>query len=159
MSSVTFTPSELGEASSIKPNTNGGPIQVWIRPTPNPGETVHNCWKEKFPEQTGFNKEGKLVPLRDFDIFDMLTGFLSSKEISILMENEKKNYKKKRQAREQKKRDGERGGRDILGGFLSKDDEKLLKSMDKILYTTSGNKPYKLSDLQKELIMASEERY
>ena len=41
--------------------------------------------------------------------------------------------------------------------LLAIGDKKLLKAIDKIVDTTSGNKSYKLSDLQKELIMASEE--
>ena len=89
MSSVTFTSGELGENSSFKPDSYHGPIQVWTRPTP--GQTlVQNSWTEKFPEQTGTNKDGKVVPLRDFDIYDILSGFMSSKEISLLMEKNKK---------------------------------------------------------------------
>ena len=88
MNSVTFTSGELGEASSFQPEAYHGSIQVWTRPTP--GRTVQNSWREKFPEQTGINKDGKVVPLRDFDIYDILSGFMSSKEISLLMEKNKK---------------------------------------------------------------------
>ena len=88
MSSVTFTSGELGEVSSLKPDSYHGQIQVWTRPTP--GRTlVQNSWKEKLPDQTGTNKDGKIVPLRDFDIYDMLSGFMSSKDISLLMEKNK----------------------------------------------------------------------
>ena len=82
MSSITFTKGELGDESSFKPDRYRGPIQVWTRPTPE--RTVQNPWKEKFPEQTGINKDGKVVPLKDFDIYDMLSVFLSSKKISEL---------------------------------------------------------------------------
>ena len=89
MSSVTFTSGELGEASSFKPDSYHGPILVWTRPTP--GRTlVQNSWTEKFPEQTGTNKEGKIVPLKDFDIFDMLNGFMDSKELHLLKKSNKK---------------------------------------------------------------------
>ncbi len=88
MSSVTFNLSDLGEVSSFKPDTYRGPIYIWTRPTP--GRTVAPSWTEKFPEQTGTNKDGKVVPLRDFDIYDILSGFMSSKEISLLMEKNKK---------------------------------------------------------------------
>ncbi len=94
MSSVTFTSGELGENSSFKPDSYHGPIQVWTRPTP--GQTVQNSWREKFPEQTGINKDGKVVPLRDFDIYDILSGFMSSKEISLLMEKKEKQIKRKK---------------------------------------------------------------
>jgi len=85
MSSVNFTPSDLGEASSFKPDSHRGPIFVWTRPTP----AQQNSWNEKFPEQVGTNKDGKIVPLKDFDIYDILSGFMSSKEISLLMEEGK----------------------------------------------------------------------
>ena len=92
MSSVNFTSSDLGEASSFKPDQFAkGPIYVWTRPTPS----QQNSWTEKFPEQTGTNKDGKVVPLRDFDIYDMLSGFLSSKYISLLMEKEQEKRKNK----------------------------------------------------------------
>ena len=87
MSSVKFNLSDLGEVSSFKPSAYRGPINVWTRPTP--GRTGSNPWKEKFPEQTGTNKDGKVVPLKDFDIYDILSGFMSSKEISLLMEEGK----------------------------------------------------------------------
>ena len=86
MSSVTFNSSDLGESSSFEPSTYRGPIFIWTRPTP---QTVAPSWTEKFPEQTGTNKDGKVVPLKDFDLYDMLTGFMSSKEISLLMEKNK----------------------------------------------------------------------
>ena len=94
MSSITFTKGELGDESSLKPDKYRGPVQVWTRPTPE--RTVQNPWKEKFPEQTGVNKDGKVVPLKDFDIYDMLSGFLSSKKISLLMEKGKKEKKIKK---------------------------------------------------------------
>jgi len=50
---------------------------------------LHLLNQIKFPEQTGTNKDGKVVPLRDFDIYDMLAGFMSSKDISLLMKNKK----------------------------------------------------------------------
>ena len=87
---VNFTPSDLGDASCFKPDSYRGPIFVWTRPTPG----QQNSWTEKFPEQTGSNKDGKVVPLRDFDIYDMLSGFMSSKEISLLMEKEEEKRKK-----------------------------------------------------------------
>ncbi len=80
---VNFTPSDLGDASCFKPDSYRGPIFVWTRPTPE--REVQNPWNEKFPEQTGTNKDGEVVPLRGFDIYDMLSGFMSSKEISLLM--------------------------------------------------------------------------
>ena len=100
MSSVTFTSGELGEASSFKPDSYHGPIQVWTRPTP--GRTlVQNSWTEKFPEQTGTNKDGKVVPLRDFDIYDMI-GFMSRKEISFFKEKEEEKNKTKKQIKSKK---------------------------------------------------------
>ena len=81
---ITFTSSELGEDSSFNScdHNNGVPIFIYLRPT---ARTVSNVWTEKFPEQTGTNKEGKIVPLKDFDIFDMLNGFMDSKELHLLM--------------------------------------------------------------------------
>jgi len=100
MSSITFTSGELGEDSSFRPDIYRGPISVWIRPTP--GQTVvQNSWKEKFPEQTGTNKDGKVVPLRDFDIYDMM-GFMSRKEISVLKEKEEEKNKTKKQIKSKK---------------------------------------------------------
>ena len=90
MSSVTFNLSDLGEVSSFKPDTYRGPIYIWSRPTPG----RQNPWQEKFPEQIGTNKDGKVVPLKDFDIYDMLSGFMSSKEISLLMEKEEEKKEK-----------------------------------------------------------------
>ena len=83
MCSINFTSSDLGEVSSFKPDNYHGPIYICPRHTPE--REVQNSWNEKFPEQTGTNKDGKVVPLRDFDIYDMLSGFMSSKEISLLM--------------------------------------------------------------------------
>ena len=81
---VTFTSSELGEVSSFKScdHNNGVPMFIYMRPT---ARTVSNVWTEKFPGQTGTNKEGKIVPLKEFDIFDMLNGFMDSKELHLLM--------------------------------------------------------------------------
>ena len=99
MSSVTFNLSDLGEVSSFKPDTYRGPIYIWTRPTP--GRTVAPSWTEKFPEQTGTNKDGKVVPLRDFDIYDMM-GFMSRKEISVLKEKEEEKNKTKKQIKSKK---------------------------------------------------------
>ena len=93
MSQVNFTQGELGEASSFKQDNIRGPIMVWTRPTPGGRQ---NSWAEKLPEQTGTNKDGKVVPLRDFDIYDILSGFMSSNEISLLIEKEKKQTKIKK---------------------------------------------------------------
>ena len=87
---ISFTSSELGEISSFNnsdPN-NGDPRVIYIRPRPI-CRTTMSC-KETFPDQTGTNKEGKIVPLKEFDIFDMLNGFMSSKDLNLLMEKNKK---------------------------------------------------------------------
>ena len=90
---VTFTSSELGEDSSFinydHNDKNNGLLFVYVRP--RPAKTVQNPWSEKLPEQIGANKDGKIVPLKEFDLFDMLTGILSSKELHLFMEKE---YKK-----------------------------------------------------------------
>ena len=84
---VTFTSSELGEVSSFNScDHNNGPMFIYMRPT----ATVQNVWTEKFPGQTGTNKEGKIVPLNEFDIFDMLNGFMDSKELHLLKKSNKK---------------------------------------------------------------------
>ena len=91
---VSFTSSELGEVSSFNScdHNNGVPILIYIRPT-TPTRTRMSVWSEKFPEQTATNKEGEIVPLKEFDIFDMLNGFMDSKELHLLMEKEKSKKK------------------------------------------------------------------
>ena len=87
---ISFTSNELGDISSFNnsdPPNNGDPLVIYIRPRPI-CRTTMSC-KEIFPDQTGTNKEGKIVPLKDFDIFDMLNGFMSSKDLNLLMEKEK----------------------------------------------------------------------
>ena len=82
---IIFNTGDLGECSSFKPSNWTAPTPCWARPTPTP----QNSWNEKFPEQTGTNKDGKIVPLKEFDIFDMLSGFLSSDALFLLMKNKK----------------------------------------------------------------------
>ena len=91
MSSVKFNPSDLGDASSFKPNNYTK--YVWIRPT---GEGEYTSCHYPRAKQIGTNKDGEVVPLKDFDIYDMLSLFMRKKDLSILIEKSEKEEKRKK---------------------------------------------------------------
>lgn len=86
MSNVIFNPSDLGDASSFKsfdyqpcsscalPKTSKCcSVCPWIRPTNNRRVLLES--RRPLPEQVGTDKNGNIIPLMKFDIFDMIHGF------------------------------------------------------------------------------------